>query len=66
MKKDISIMTTSSRRTYVCPVITVVFLPRRPVLQGTSPTPEVLADPEQDAYETLSRKTGFDAWDGEE
>ena len=67
MRKDIRIMTSSSRRTYVRPLITAV-IPASIVLQEASPTPEVHVDPGQDGYEALSKgyKIEFDIWQEEE
>lgn len=67
MRKDIRIMTSSSRRTYTRPLITAV-IPASLVLQEASPTPEVHVDPGQDGYEALSKeyKIEFDIWREEE
>ena len=64
MRKDISIMTTSSRRTYVRPLITAV-VPADILLQSASPIPEAPVKPEP-GEEALSKKIVFDIWQEEE
>ena len=66
MRKDIRIMTSSSRRTYTRPLITAV-VPSAIVLQSASPEPpSVISDPDQDWFEALSKKIEFDVWQEDE
>ena len=68
MKKETLCMNTDSCRTYVRPLITVVFSTAI-VLQSASPTPEppvVPVDPGVAGGGVLSKESDFDMWQEDE
>lgn len=68
MKKDALCLNTDSRRTYVRPLITVVFSAAM-VLQSASPAPEppiVPVDPGVGGGGFLSKESNFDIWQDDE